>query len=83
MTKLLFVKMKRADGALERLLRTVRDRGLEIVEMSARRSLDNSFYFVRISVQGSSSSELLREDIAALNEIRQVEIDGTGVQAAF
>lgn len=82
MDKLLFVKMERSEGSIERLLKSVHDRGLEIVEMSARRSLDNSFYFVRMSLQGMGSPEMLRNDIAALSTICQVEIDGVGAAAA-
>ena len=73
----LFIKMKRVDDSLERLLETVRGRGCEVLEMTARRSLDQSFFFIRLSLQGNGTVKHLKKDLAAMESIRDVEIEET------
>lgn len=75
MTKSLFIKMQRDEESLERLLGTIRDKGCELVEMSAKRSLDNSYFFVHMSISGNGASEKIEHDLAALKDVSQIEVN--------
>ncbi len=75
--KSLFIKMIRDDNSLERLLSTVRSTGCEVLEMSARSSLDNSCFFVHMSIQGNGSSEGIERELAGVSGIRQVEVEAS------
>jgi acetolactate synthase regulatory subunit len=71
-----FIKIAKRHGALERLLENVRGEGCDIVELSAKRSLDESVFFVRMGVRETSGPETLLDRLAGLDEISQVELEG-------
>ena len=71
----LFIKMSREEGALERLLEKVRCGGCEIVDMTARRSLDNTFFFVRLGVEGTTETESLRDELNSLNDVLHLDVE--------
>ena len=73
MTTSLFIKMAKEDSSLERLLGALRGKGCDVMEFSARQSLDNSLFFVRVRISGQGAGEAIERDIAALKSIRQVE----------
>lgn len=75
MNRMVYIKMKREGDSLERVLGTIRERGCEVVEMTARCSLDESCYFVRMSLEGNGSTDILRDRLSAVDEVRQVEIE--------
>ncbi len=74
MSTLLFIKMNRVEGCLERLLAALRSKGAEIQELSAKVSLDRSTYFVRLGLSDTSSRDHLERELAAMKDIHQVEI---------
>lgn len=74
MGKTLFIKMERVEHSLENVLERVRECGGTISELSARTSLDDSFFFVRLSLNGSGSPEHIRDELARLGSIRQVDL---------
>jgi acetolactate synthase regulatory subunit len=75
----LFIKMSRAEGALEKLLERVRERDCHVVEMTAKCSLDNAFFFIRMFIDGSGSADTLRYELSSLDEVQQLDIEQTSL----
>ena len=79
MTQVYFIKMAHSGEGLERLLARVRNCGCTVTEMSARSSLDDSLYFVRLGVESDERAtpgvEMLTNELAGLVDVRRVECE--------
>ena len=75
MSMLFFMKVNRSDNSLEHVLEKIRTFGAQVEEFTARCSLDNTFFFVRLTIQASGSPELLRSELSSLQDIRDIEVE--------
>jgi acetolactate synthase regulatory subunit len=70
-----FITMANVHGSLERLLAAVHEKGCDVVEISARRSLDETIFFVRLTLRSAGDTPNLTDTLASMSEIKQVELE--------
>ncbi len=72
---LVFLKIERTEESLETILRLFSDAGELLHEVSAKPSLDESHYFVRLTVDDSAALPSIREKLQDLPFCRQIECE--------
>jgi acetolactate synthase regulatory subunit len=69
------IRLRRAEGDLERLLGTFRRRGWQVTDFEARgASRDGSTMTVHATLEGERSPDVLARQVARLIEVETVEI---------
>ena len=68
-----FIKLAKKQGSLQRLLENVHEQGGDIVELTAKRSLDESIFYVKMSLRDETEPQGLEEMLTSLAEVSQVE----------
>ncbi len=69
------VRMRRAEGDIERLVGLFRRRGWQIVALEARAVRDGSTMTVHATLEGDRSAEVLSRQVERLIEVESVHID--------
>jgi acetolactate synthase regulatory subunit len=72
---LMFLKIERTEGSLETILRLFSEAGELLHEISAKPSLDESLYFVRLTVDDSDALPSIRTKLHDLPFCRQIECE--------
>lgn len=68
-----FIKLAKKQGSLQRLLENVHEQGADIVELTAKRSLDESIFYVKMSLRDETEPQGLEQMLTSLAEVSQVE----------
>ncbi len=73
----LYLRVKKAERSIERVLGLVGRRGYEIEKILAQPSEGNGWIDVTLTIQSDRSGEVLVRQIARLYEVERVEMSGT------
>lgn len=76
------VRVRRAEGDLERLLGTFRRRGWLVTALEARATRDTSTMTVHATLEGDRSPEVLARQVGRLVEVESVHFDEGEPQVA-
>ena len=75
MDALVYVKMGRTHNALSSLLEKLGGEQIEVQEVNAKSSLDQSSFFVRMRLNSKLGSEKIRSCISTVEGIRDLQIE--------
>lgn len=76
------VRMRRAEGDLERLIGVFRRRGWQLTALEARVMRDNMTMTVHATLEGDRSPEVLARQVERLVEVETVHVDEGEAQVA-
>ena len=76
------VRMRRAEGDLERLLGVFRRRGWQVVGLEARLGREGTTMTVHATLEGERSPEVLARQVGRLVEVESVHLDEAEPQVA-
>jgi acetolactate synthase regulatory subunit len=76
------VRVRRAEGDLERILGVFRRRGWQVTAFEARAARDGSTMSVHATLEGDRSPEVLARQVGRLVEVEAVHLDEGEVQVA-
>ena len=75
MNALVYVKMGRTHNALSSLLGKLGGEKIEVQEVNAKSSLDESSFLVRLRLNTKLGSETIRTCLSGLDGVRDIEIE--------
>jgi acetolactate synthase regulatory subunit len=78
----LVVRVRRAEGDLERLLGVFRRRGWQVTAVEARTTRDGSTMTVHATLEGDRTPDVLARQVARLVEVESVHVDEGEPQVA-
>jgi acetolactate synthase regulatory subunit len=76
------VRVRRAEGDLERLLGVFRRRGWQVTAVEARATRDGTTMTVHATLEGDRSPDVLARQVARLVEVESVHVDEGEPQVA-
>jgi acetolactate synthase regulatory subunit len=76
------VRVRRAEGDLERLLGVFRRRGWQVTAVEARASRDGSTMILHATLEGDRSPDVLARQVARLVEVESVHVEEGETQVA-
>ena len=68
----LWLRLRRDEGALQRLIGAVRRRGYDVTDLEAHTRADGTSMEVTLTIDGERSSEVLERHVAKLVEVEAV-----------
>ena len=73
------IRLASTEGAMERVLSCLRQRGFALVSMTADRTVDESALDVKITLEGSRPMDLAHKQVAKLYDVLNVEVQAMEV----
>jgi acetolactate synthase II small subunit len=74
MQSMLDIKLNNSEGALERILSRLRQRGYTVCSMNVKRSSDNSAYIVQVTIESTRPMEQAAQQLTKLLDVQSVRL---------